>query len=160
MQTPLPTELDKEASPEVDPDLIFADNGVSGTTLARPRLDALRDKAAVGEIEQVLVLSPDRLARKYAHQMMLVEEFKKLGTEIVFNDGLAVEVQVPQWRQEEFEYLWMTQRDSYEEMAAVQRRIIELLAYAHNREAYRKRTEMAVEIVRQIESEGNFPQAD
>jgi hypothetical protein len=45
-------------------------------------------------------------------------------------------------------------------MAAVQRRIVELLAYARNRQAYRKRTEMAVEIVRQIESEGNFPQAD
>ncbi len=69
---------------QVDPDLIFADNGVSGTTLARPRLDALRDQAAAGLIEQVLVLSPDRLARKYAHQMMLVEEFKKLGAEIVF----------------------------------------------------------------------------
>jgi site-specific DNA recombinase len=69
---------------QVDPDLIFADNGVSGTTLARPRLDALRDKAVAGEIEQVLLLSPDRLARKYAHQLMLVEEFKKLGVEIVF----------------------------------------------------------------------------
>ena len=71
---------------QVDPDLIFADNGVSGTTLARPRLDALRDKAAAGEIEQVLVLSPDRLARKYAHQLMLIEEFKKLGAEIVFTN--------------------------------------------------------------------------
>ena len=35
----------------IDPDLIFADNGISGTTLARPKLDALRDKAAAGEIE-------------------------------------------------------------------------------------------------------------
>jgi site-specific DNA recombinase len=69
---------------KIDPDLIFADNGVSGTTLARPRLDALRDKAAAGEIDLILILSPDRLARKYAHQLMLVEEFKKLSVEITF----------------------------------------------------------------------------
>jgi site-specific DNA recombinase len=69
---------------KIDPDLIFADNGVSGTTLARPRLDALRDKAAAGEIDQILILNPDRLARKYAHQLMLVEEFKKLSVEITF----------------------------------------------------------------------------
>lgn len=69
---------------KIDPDLIFADNGVSGATLARPRLDALRDKAAAGEIDQILILNPDRLARKYAHQLMLVEEFKKFSVEITF----------------------------------------------------------------------------
>ena len=69
---------------QIDPDLIFADNGSSGTTLARPKLDALRDAAAAGQVDQILVLSPDRLARKYAHQLMLIEEFKKLGVEITF----------------------------------------------------------------------------
>jgi site-specific DNA recombinase len=69
---------------QIDPDLIFADNGVSGSTLARPKLDALRDKAAAGEIDAILVLAPDRLARKHSHQIMLVEEFKKLGVEISF----------------------------------------------------------------------------
>ena len=68
----------------IDPDLLFADNGVSGTTLARPQLDALRDKAAAGELDQILILNPDRLARKYTHQLMLVEEFKKLGVAITF----------------------------------------------------------------------------
>jgi site-specific DNA recombinase len=68
----------------LEPDLIFADNGISGTTLARPKLDALRDKAAAGEIDQILILNPDRLARKYTHQLMLVEEFKKLGVTITF----------------------------------------------------------------------------
>jgi site-specific DNA recombinase len=68
----------------VDPDLIFADNGVSGTALARPKLDALRDKAAAGELDQLLILNPARLARKYPQQLMLVEEFKKLGVEITF----------------------------------------------------------------------------
>ena len=69
---------------QIDDDLIFIDNGVSGTTLVRPSLDALRDKAVAGEINQILILCPDRLARKYAHQLILVEEFKKLGVEIIF----------------------------------------------------------------------------
>jgi site-specific DNA recombinase len=68
----------------VDPDLIFAEDGYTGSTLARPKLDALRDKAVAGEIDQVLVLDPDRLARKQSHQIMLVEEFKNLGVEISF----------------------------------------------------------------------------
>jgi site-specific DNA recombinase len=69
---------------KIDPDLIFADNGISGVTLARPKLDALRDKAAVGEIDSILILDPDRLSRKHSHQLMLVEEFKKIGVEISF----------------------------------------------------------------------------
>ncbi len=70
----------------IEPDLIFADNGISGTTLARPQLDALRDKAAAGEIEQILILNPDRLARKYTPQLMLVEEFQKLGVALTFGN--------------------------------------------------------------------------
>jgi site-specific DNA recombinase len=68
----------------VDEDLIFVDNGVSGATLARPALDSLRDRAAAGEIEKILVHTPDRLARKYAHQLVLIEEFHRLGVEIIF----------------------------------------------------------------------------
>lgn len=69
---------------QIEPDLIFCDNGVSGASLIRPALEALRDKAFSGDISQVYVLSPDRLARKYAHQLLLVEEFKKLNVEIIF----------------------------------------------------------------------------
>ncbi|MBO0719267.1 MAG: recombinase family protein [Blastocatellia bacterium] len=69
---------------KIDPDLIFAENGFTGITLARPKLDALRDKAVAGEIDAILVLDPDRLARKQAHQVILIEEFKKLGVEISF----------------------------------------------------------------------------
>jgi site-specific DNA recombinase len=68
----------------VEEDLIFIDNGVSGTTLARRGLDALRDKAVAGELDTVLVLCPDRLARKHTHQLLLVEEFHRLGVEILF----------------------------------------------------------------------------
>jgi hypothetical protein len=75
-------------------------------------------------------------------------------------DGLAVEVQVPDFSEEELEYLRVTKQDAYTEMEAVRKRIVELVSYERNRLAYRKRTEMAVEIVRQIESEGQFPKAD
>ena len=70
----------------IEEDLIFTDNGISGATLVRPALDALRDKAASGEVETVLVLCPDRLARKYAHQLILIEEFQRLGVEIIFSN--------------------------------------------------------------------------
>jgi site-specific DNA recombinase len=68
----------------VEVDLIFQDNGISGATLERPGLDALRDQALKGQIDKILILCPDRLARKHAHQLILVEEFHKLGVEIIF----------------------------------------------------------------------------
>ena len=75
-------------------------------------------------------------------------------------DGLAVEVQTPNFAAAELEYLEMTKQASYTQMAEVQRRLVELLAYQRNRLAYRKRTELVVEIVRQLEDEGQFPEAD
>jgi len=63
---------------------IFRDDGYSGTTLKRPALDALRDKARLRELEVVVVLSPDRLARNYVHQMVLIEEFEKGGCRVEF----------------------------------------------------------------------------
>ena len=51
----------------IDDDLVFVDPGVSGASLVRPALDALRDRASRGEVERLLVHSPDRLARKYVH---------------------------------------------------------------------------------------------
>lgn len=74
-------------------------------------------------------------------------------------DGLAVQVQVPEWPAEEKDYLTMTQQDEYTEMGAVQRRLVELLAYRRNRLAARKRTEIVVDIVQQIEEENHFPHA-
>lgn len=68
----------------VDADMYFIDNGVSGSSLVRPALDQLRDKAVAGAIDKIFVLSPDRLARKYAHQLLLLDEFERLGTTVVF----------------------------------------------------------------------------
>ena len=72
-------------------------------------------------------------------------------------DGIAVEVQQPNYEQEEWAYLQMTVRKDYENMAQVKQRLLELLHYHKHRLAYRKRTEIAVEIVRQLEEEGQFP---
>jgi site-specific DNA recombinase len=63
---------------------IFKDEGISGATLQRPALEQLRDLSAQGKIEIVLCYSPDRLSRKYAYQVLLVEEFKNYGTEVLF----------------------------------------------------------------------------
>ena len=65
-------------------DMLFADAGVSGATLIRPQLERLRDRAALGMMDRLYVLSPDRLSRKYAHQVLLLEELLACGVEVVF----------------------------------------------------------------------------
>ncbi|TWU19233.1 recombinase family protein [Allorhodopirellula heiligendammensis] len=62
----------------------FLDDGVSGSTLHRPALERLRDAAYVGQFQRLYVHSPDRLARKYAYQVLIVDELQKLGIELVF----------------------------------------------------------------------------
>jgi hypothetical protein len=89
--------------------------------------------------------------------------FQTVITAVVANrelvDGIAVEVQAPDFTEAEKEYLLMTQRESYTAMDAVRNRVLALLAYRRNRLAYRKRTTIAVEMVREIEAEGHFPAA-
>lgn len=63
---------------------IFEDDGYSGASLVRPGLERLRDLAAEGQLQAVLVHAPDRLSRKYAYQVLLVEELARHGVETVF----------------------------------------------------------------------------
>src|SRR5215831_15247341 len=63
---------------------VFEDEGYSGASLIRPGLEAMRDLAAQGQIEAALVYSPDRLSRKYAYQVLLVEELARCGVSVVF----------------------------------------------------------------------------
>jgi len=63
---------------------VIEDEGYSGASLVRPGLERVRDLAAEGQIHAVLVLSPDRLSRKYAYQVLLIEELARHGVEIVF----------------------------------------------------------------------------
>jgi site-specific DNA recombinase len=63
------------------PDHAFIDEGHSGSSLVRPALEKLRDVVAAGEIDRVYVLAPDRLARRHAHQALLMEELRRAGVE-------------------------------------------------------------------------------
>jgi site-specific DNA recombinase len=62
----------------------FLDEGYSGATLVRPALEQLRDLVAAGGIDRLYVHSPDRLARRYAYQALLLDEFQTAGVEVVF----------------------------------------------------------------------------
>ena len=64
---------------EVPAEWVFEDEGHSGATLVRPALERLRDLAAQGLVDVVLCYSPDRLARKFAYQALLIEEFARAG---------------------------------------------------------------------------------
>jgi site-specific DNA recombinase len=75
----------------LEDDLCFIDDGYSGSTLVRPGLERLRDTAWAGGFNRLYVHSPDRLARKYAWQVLLVEELQRCGIKIVFlNHTLGV----------------------------------------------------------------------
>jgi len=68
----------------------FLDNGYSGARLDRPGLDALRDAAEAGVIEAAWCMTPDRLARSYAYQMLVLDEFERLGCKMYFTDAPAI----------------------------------------------------------------------
>jgi site-specific DNA recombinase len=65
---------------------IFRDDGHSGAKLDRPGLDALRDHAARATFDVVLLTAPDRLARNFVHQMVVLEELGRRGVRVVFCD--------------------------------------------------------------------------
>src|SRR5919112_1990211 len=63
---------------------VYLDEGYSGSRLNRPGLNALRDAAAMAEFEVLLVTAPDRLARKYVHQVLLIEQLQDRGCRVEF----------------------------------------------------------------------------
>ncbi len=69
---------------ELDEKHVYVDEGYSGAKLERPGLDTLRDSAAAGEFQEVIIYSPDRLARRYAYQVIVIEELNKCGCEVIF----------------------------------------------------------------------------
>jgi hypothetical protein len=69
---------------ELLPEHVFTDDGYSGSRLDRPALDRLRDAAFAGEFDVLAVHSPDRLARRYAYQVLLMEEFRRAGCAVEF----------------------------------------------------------------------------
>lgn len=97
----------------------------------------------------------------YVEQRMTL--LQTLVTAVVSNrqrvDGVETVVQEPSWQKEERDYLEETVQPSYEPMEALRTRLLELLHHWVHERGYRKRTEIAVELVQQIEAEGHFPQA-
>jgi site-specific DNA recombinase len=63
---------------------IYRDDGYGGASLGRPGLDCLRDHAALAELDLVLVTAPDRLARNYVHQVLLLDELGRHGCRVEF----------------------------------------------------------------------------
>jgi site-specific DNA recombinase len=72
---------------ELPEEWVFEDEGHSGATLVRPALERLRDLVAQVGVDVVLCYAPDRLARKFAYQALLIEEFARAGTRVEFVRG-------------------------------------------------------------------------
>src|SRR6266704_5149762 len=70
----------------LDEEHVYRDDGYSGASLGRPGLDRLRDHAALADLDVVLVVAPDRLARNYVHQVLLVDELARHGCRVEFLD--------------------------------------------------------------------------
>ena len=83
-QTAALNEFARSQDLEVPTEWVFEDAGYSGATLERPGLERVRDLAAEGQIQAVLVYAPDRLSRKYAYQVLLIEELARQGVETLF----------------------------------------------------------------------------
>jgi site-specific DNA recombinase len=86
-QTAALIEFARTRELEVPRAWIFEDEGFSGATLERPGLERIRDLAAEGQLQAVLVYAPDRLSRKYAYQVLLIEELARQGVETIFLKG-------------------------------------------------------------------------
>src|SRR3989338_6159779 len=62
----------------------YIDEGWSGDTLIRPALDELRQDAKKKMWDAVIVYDPDRLARRYSYQELVMDELREAGVEIIF----------------------------------------------------------------------------
>ena len=68
----------------LDAELCFLDEGYSGEVLLRPALERLRDMAYAGGLDRIYIYSPDRLSRKHAYQVLLLEELNEHDVEVGF----------------------------------------------------------------------------
>jgi len=102
--------------------------------------------------------------KEYDYVEKRTSRFQTVVTAVISNDnlidGLDAVVQAPNVCDSEMEYLNMTVKDSYDQMSALQDRLLELLHYQKHKLGYKKRTEIALEMVKQIEQEGLFPSAN
>jgi hypothetical protein len=104
------------------------------------------------------------VTKSYDYVERRMAQFQTTVTAVVANrqliDGVDVHIQEPDASKAEEEYLKATVQASYEQMEQARTRLLELLHHVEHKLAYKKRTEIVVEMVAQLEEEGNFPQAD
>jgi hypothetical protein len=104
------------------------------------------------------------VTRSYDYVERRMGRFQTTVTAVIANrqliDGIDVRIQEPDVSKEEEEYLKATVQTSYEQMEQARTRLLELLHHVQHRLAYKRRTEIVVEMVQQLEEEGNFPHAD
>jgi DNA invertase Pin-like site-specific DNA recombinase len=79
-QTVALRELAEQRELLVAEEFIFEDDGFSGASLQRPALERLRDRAFEGCFEVVLCHAPDRLARRYAYQVLRSKSSRAAGS--------------------------------------------------------------------------------
>ena len=101
--------------------------------------------------------------KAWDHVERRLAQYQTIITAVMTNrerlDGLEVVVQQPAWHAEEVAYLQETVQESYAQMDAARGRVLELFHHLLHRLGYKKRTEIALEMVQQLEQEGQFPQA-
>lgn len=104
------------------------------------------------------------VTKSYDYVERRMAQFQTTVTAVIANrqliDGIDAQIQVPNVSKEEEAYLKATVQASYEQMEQARTRLLELLHHLEHKLAYKKRTEIVVEMVKQLEEEGNFPQAD
>lgn len=67
----------------------YCDEGVSGAKASRPALDKMLADGRAGGFDALLVWKLDRLGRSLLHLVRLLEEFRRVGIELVsFSEGL------------------------------------------------------------------------
>jgi hypothetical protein len=102
--------------------------------------------------------------KSYDYVERRMGRFQTTVTAVIANrqliDGIEAQIQVPNTCKEEEAYLKATVQASYEQMEQARTRLLELLHHVEHKLAYKKRTEIVVEMVAQLEAEGNFPHAD
>lgn len=104
------------------------------------------------------------VTKSYDYVERRMARFQTTVTAVIANrqliDGIGVQIQAPDVSKEEETYLKATVQAGYEQMEQARTRLLELLHHLEHKLAYKKRTEIVVEMVRQLEEEGQFPQAD
>lgn len=146
------------------PEWRFLDEGYSGATLLRPGLEALRDLAAGGQLEAVLIYSPDRLSRKYAYQVLLAEELSRCGVAVIFlkapsgdtpEDQLLVQFQ---GMIAEYERAQIAERSRRGKRYRAQQGLVNVLSGAPFGYRYVKKSEHSAAYYEVIESEAKVVQ--